>query len=104
MKYNLEIKRPEWLSHSTPQKSIDLYVQRLLPQTIAGWMIVVGCKHPLRAVYGSDLRAAWALLLDALWDRVENCWWWMRFKFFPPKDELSEMGEYEDSCTKDRSE
>lgn len=92
----IQVKRPDWIKHSTPQKAIDLYNTRALPGPIAGWMIVVGLKHPLRAVYGTDLRAAWALLVWAVWDRFEDLWWDMRFRFFPPKDELSGLGEYED--------
>lgn len=96
MRYTLPIKHPDWLTHSTPQKSIDLYLKHLLPQNIAGWMIVVGCLHPLRAVYGSDLRAAWALLVWAIQGKFEDWWWNIRFRLWPPKDELSEFGDYED--------
>ena len=70
-KFALPIKHPEWLSNSKPQEAINLYLSGKMPKVIAGWCIVVGCKHPLRAVYGSDLRAAWTLLLDALIDKWE---------------------------------
>lgn len=72
MNIRLQIAHPEWLEHSSPEKSINLFRAGQMPRTIAGWMIVVGCKHPLRAVYGSDLRAGWALLTDALRDKLEN--------------------------------
>lgn len=85
MNMRLPIAHPDWLEHSQPEKSINLFRAGLMPRTIAGWMIVVGCKHPLRAVYGSDLRAGWALLIDALKDKLEVvitdvrchawCWW-----------------------------
>lgn len=75
----IKIKHPAWLKVSTPGKSIALYNQGLLPGTIAGWMITVGCKHPLRAIYGSDLRAAWALLKQATverwWFEICHHWW-----------------------------
>jgi|SRR5580692_10446266 hypothetical protein len=93
---HIEVKRPDWIAHSTPQRSIDLFNSNLLPRQIAGWMIVVGLRHPLRSVYGTDLRAAFALLLWALWDKLENIWWAIRFEVWPPKDELEEYGDYED--------
>lgn len=65
----LDIKHPEWLKHSNPQKCITMHIKGQLPESIAGWMIVVGLKHPLRAIYGSDLAAAWDLLLDAIYER-----------------------------------
>ncbi len=92
----IQVRRPDWIKHSTPQKAIDLYNTRALPGSIAGWMIVVGLKHPLRAVYGSDIRAALALLVWAIWDKFEDVYWMIRFRIAPPKDELSELGEYED--------
>jgi hypothetical protein len=58
----IRIKHPDWLEYSKPGQSIDLFRRGLLPEKIAGWMIVVSLKHPLRAVYGSDLLAALALL------------------------------------------
>ena len=75
----ITIKHPNDLSFSSPQKSIDLYLEKRLPNCIAGWMIVVGLKHPLRCVYGSDLRAALALLWQATGVRVTETvyhWTW----------------------------
>lgn len=66
----IKIKHPEWLSYSNASQSIDLFRAGRLPPEIQGWMIVVGLKHPLRAVYGSDLKAAIALLFDALLDKL----------------------------------
>jgi len=71
-KYHIEIAHPEWLEHSHPQKTIHLILAGKMPNVIAGWCLVVALKHPLRAVYGSDLRAAWKLLLWALHNRFED--------------------------------
>ena len=82
MTRRITIKHPEWLTVSHPQKSIDLFNRGIMPEKIAGWCIVVGCKHPLRAVYGSDLRAALALLWQATYgvirDRVNYRVWTIR--------------------------
>ena len=60
-----KIKHPEWLGRCDPSKLLDMHQRGLLPNSIAGPMIVIALKHPLRAVYGSDLRAALALLWQA---------------------------------------
>ena len=82
MRFYIQIRHPEWLRASTPQKFIDLVNRGLAPEQIAGWMIVVGCKHPLRAVYGSDLRAALALFYQAtigkLRESFDYQWWRIR--------------------------
>ena len=74
MRMDVKIQHPEWLSVSKPESSITLFKRGLLPSNIAGWMIVVGLKHPLRAVYGSDLRAALALLWQALTQDFHYKW------------------------------
>jgi hypothetical protein len=61
-----KVRHPDWLKVSRPQSCIDLFNRGLLPDNIAVWMIVTGLKHPLRAVYGSDLRAALVLLWEAV--------------------------------------
>jgi hypothetical protein len=71
-RFAVKIQHPEWLSSSKPQDSIRLYLEGKMPATIAGWCIVVGLKHPLCAVYGSDFKAARALLYQALQDKWEN--------------------------------
>jgi len=65
-----KIKHPEWLKEPESQieKVMKLIRQKKMPDKIAGWMIVVAAKQPLRAVYGSNLRAALALLVSALHD------------------------------------
>lgn len=65
-RFRIKIRHPEWLNYSHPQKNIDLFKKGIYPDSMAGWFIVVGLKHPLRAVYGSDIRAALALLWQAI--------------------------------------
>ena len=72
MKTKLRIAHPDWLRISDPGKTLLLYQKGILPDAIAAWMIVVSLKHPLRAVYGSDLRAALALLWQATWCKVRD--------------------------------
>jgi hypothetical protein len=86
------IKHPEWLVVSNPQKSIDLFNRGILPNKIAGWCIVVGCKHPLRCVYGSDLRVALALLWQATYGKIEQAVSWRIWTILHPK-ELEELDE-----------
>lgn len=76
---DIKIAYPEHLRYSTPGKTIRLYCENRLPGTIAGWMLVTSLKHPLRAIYGSDVRAAWNLLLDAIIELIRGKW--MDFRF-----------------------
>ena len=84
MNIKLKIKHPEWLKHSTCDRTLNLVRNGKCPESIAGWMLVVSLKHPLRAVYGSDLKAAWALLKTAIWDviygRYTNLLYWLKIK------------------------
>jgi hypothetical protein len=79
MKMQVPIKHPDWLRNCTTDETLRLAAEEKLPKTIAGWMLVVALKRPLRAVYGSDLRAALALLWQATirkWiDEVAYQWW-----------------------------
>jgi len=85
-KYRIPIQHPEWLTQSTPGKTIDLFNQGRLPKSIDGWMLVVSLRHPLRAIYGSNLKAAWHLFLLALWDKWDNpgvqIWMWRAARLF----------------------
>ena len=80
MKVGPSIRHPDWLKVSKPETSIGLFNRGLLPQSIAGWMIVTGLKHPLRAVYVSDLRAAMALLWQALTVRPRH--WYLLLRYW----------------------
>jgi len=66
----LKIKHPEWLEHSAIDKTMNLIRTGKCPECIAGWMLVVPLKHALRAIYGSNLKAAWHLLMDAIGDAI----------------------------------
>ena len=70
--WKITIRHPEWLECSKPGESIRLYREGKIPKAIDGWMLVVSLKHPLRAIYGSDLRAALALLGQALSNLAER--------------------------------
>lgn len=67
----VRIKHPEHLKYSDPGKTLRMYHEDKLPDIIAGWMIVVSLKHPLRAIYGSDFKAGWALLTDAVIGKIK---------------------------------
>lgn len=71
-RFQVKIKHPEWLDHSDPAKTQRLWKERRLPIGVAGWLWVVSLKHALRAIYGSDLRAAWALLWWAILNRWDD--------------------------------
>lgn len=90
-KFMVKIRHPEWLNVSHPQKHIDLFKKGVYPESMAGWFIVVGLKHPLRAVYGSDMRAALALLWQAIRAKTIEpirFWWWR----------IRNRKEYRDMC------
>lgn len=71
-KFSIKIKHPDWLQASDPGKTVMLFQQGKLPDSIAGWMLVVSLRHPLRAIYGGDVRAALALLGMALYSKWDN--------------------------------
>lgn len=68
----IKIRHLDWLRTSKNTDHIrKLILDGTLPKALAGWSLVVAVKHDLRAVYGSDLRAALALLASALADKWE---------------------------------
>lgn len=64
----IKIKHPDRLAPAfkAMKGSIELQERGLIPESIQGWMFVVPCRHLLRAIYGSDLKAAWALMKQAV--------------------------------------
>src|SRR5579864_551517 len=100
------VAHPDWIldACSSLSKTAALYSKRIIPGSIEVPMIVVPVKRILRGVYGSDLRAALALLWQALVDlRTRGKWalyrWWRRAimrKPIPTADQLIAMLEYED--------
>jgi hypothetical protein len=61
-----KIKRPEYLAPERMQEIYALYREGTLPEFMAGWMLTTSLKHELRAIYGSDFRAACSLLYDSV--------------------------------------
>lgn len=88
----INIKHPEHLRYSTPGKTLSLYNAGILPESIAGWMIVTSLKHPLRAIYGSDLKAAWHLLLMSIKDK----WFHLKYRVFLQRREDGNHGQDQD--------
>ena len=82
---HIKIAHPDWLKEdllvsSSIENTLKMYRQGVLPESIAGFGIVLASKRPLRAVYGSDLRAAWKLLLMALAAKIEATVWPLRLR------------------------
>lgn len=65
---NVPIKHPDWVLDAAGSltRSMSLYAKRQIPGCIEAPLVVVPVKRILRGVYGSDLRAALALLWMAL--------------------------------------
>ncbi len=95
------LAHPDWMPRATKsmESSISLYRRGLLPPTLEVPMVVVPCRYILRSVYGSDLRAAVALLGEALAGVVEKfrgiLWrfWHYRVLMQSPDRMLNEMLE-----------
>ena len=91
--YGTKIKHPEWLPHCNIERTFRLVREGKCPEVIAGWMLVVALKHPLRCVYGSDLRAAWALLAQAIWDQLCRPYNYAYFLWHRKEYEREELNE-----------
>lgn len=70
------IRRPGWLKEACKRLEIVLWLQAhdLIPESLKAWMLVVPLRHALRSVYGSDWRAAWAMLWWTVTDRIACLW------------------------------
>lgn len=97
----IKIEHPEWLAHSKSGESIAAFNKGLYPDVIAGWMLVVSLKHPLRAIYGTDLRAALALLWMALWNPVQE--WLLSIKYRKEIFEWTKEWDSEDEVAEFRA-
>jgi hypothetical protein len=86
----VEIRHPDWLQSDHPMEAsaitntLRMYRKGQLPRQIAGLMIVNAAKRPLRAVYGSNLRAGLAIVWDALVDKITN--WRYRVRLLTPQE------------------
>jgi hypothetical protein len=85
-----KIRHPEWLESDHPFEAsaigntLRLYREGKLPSTIAGCLIVNAATRPLRAVYGSNLRAGIALVFDSLIDKFTHFRY--RFRLLTPTE------------------
>ena len=95
-----KIKHPEWLKFCAIERTYKLYREGNLPASIEGFMLVTPLKHALRCIYGSDLRAALALLRQALWGHAKRPYayanWLLHRKQWENEELAEEMKEIED--------
>lgn len=91
MRTNPVIRNPQHLAYTQEHvaRSLDLFLNGKIPRNIAGWMVTTPLKHGLRAVYGSDLRAARILLWDAICARINA--YWFRITYPWKKKEYERM-------------
>ncbi len=73
-KFTVKIQHPDWMDEGRIAKAYQLYRQKKLPSSIEGWMLLTPIKHELRAIYGSDLRAAWELSAQAVQEYIRIRW------------------------------
>lgn len=101
--FDVQIKHRDWLKFSNVEKTFKLQRENRIPSSIEGWMLVVAIKHPLRAIYGSDLSAAWALLCQALWNKLTEPYeyfnWLLHRKRWEAEYEREEMQDLVDEFT-----
>jgi len=97
--FNIPIKHPEWLQYSRVAETFALR-KKIGPLPCDGWMLVVSMKHPLRAIYGSDLKAAWALMKMAVREKLRKPWLYINYllhrKEWQREQELEELREIEE--------
>ena len=93
MTFYTKIKHPEWLHHCSIERTFRLVKEGHCPECIAGWMLVVGLKHPLRAVYGSDLSAALHLLFQAVWNIVKKPYNYLYYRWHKKEYEHEELND-----------
>jgi hypothetical protein len=65
-----KIRHPDWLKDSTIEKTHRHYREGIYPESISGWLLVTAHRHDLRAIYGSDFRAACALLWHCIVEKL----------------------------------
>jgi hypothetical protein len=97
--FDIPIKHPEWLQYSRVAETFTLR-EKIGPLPCDGWMLVVSLKHPLRAIYGSDLKAAWALMKMALREKIRQPWRYLDYRLhrkqWAKEEELEELREIEE--------
>ena len=88
-----KVKHPEWIPHCNIDRTVRLSKAKRIPDSIEGFMLVTACKHLLRCVYGSNLQAAWALLCEALWDKITIPWHYLDWRIHRKQWENEEIAE-----------
>jgi hypothetical protein len=88
-----KIKHPDWLKFCTIERTYKLYREGKLPSSIEGFMLVTPLKHALRCIYGSDLRAAWILLGQALWGQIKRPYAYLHYLWHRKEWEQEELND-----------
>jgi hypothetical protein len=95
-----KVKHRRWIQHCNIDRVVRLCKQDKIPEVLEGFMLKAGCTHVLRCIYGSNLRAALALLGEALWDKATYPWryfdWLLHRKQWEDEEVADEMREIED--------
>ena len=92
MKYT-KVKHPEWIQHCNIDSAVRLSKAKRIPESIEGFMLVTACNHLLRCIYGTNLRAALALLSSALWVKVTYPWRYLDWRIHRQQWEDEEISD-----------
>jgi hypothetical protein len=95
-RFHINIVHPEWLAYSNPGRTLQLFHQGKLPQSVAGWMLVVSLTRPLRAIYGSDFLAALALLWRSIHSMIYTRYLRLKWSIFGYHEDEHEHQEEAD--------
>jgi hypothetical protein len=82
VKVNQKIAYPDAVAPALERMrtAITLRQRGLIPSNIEAMMIAVPAKAILRAVYGSNFRAGWHMMIDTVKDRIMIRWTGLRFR------------------------
>lgn len=77
----ITVKHPDWLECASPRVIEAFQKQSIYPERLLVFMLVTPMRHALRSIYGSDVRAALALLYLGLGSIANRRWadirWWL---------------------------
>jgi hypothetical protein len=101
-----KIRHREYLKHCNIVDTWRLAQEGKIPSVIEGFMLVTSLKHGLRVIYGTNLKAALALLGMALWDKFKYPfaylnWLWHR-KEWEAEEEREELQDIVSEFTEKR--
>lgn len=70
------IQHPDWVidAEKSVHSVVELYKLQRLPNSIEVPMIVTPMRRMLRGIYGSNMKAAWALLKWAINSLIRDLW------------------------------